>query len=221
MLGKIVAIEGGDGAGKRTTSFAVADQLRGRGLKAAVISFPRYGETVGANVIGDYLAQRLTLAMSPRTLAVYYAIDRFESLEWIHRSQEENDFVIMDRYVGSNVAYQGSKVVASDALACMRWIERLELEQFGVPAPNLSILLRMPVAQAKRLVSMKSTRSYTESVFDLHEADDELQRKIYESYSVLVRESIVSAWMVVEPVVGEVLREPGDIACEIVSALCS
>ena len=55
----LLAIEGADGAGKATVSAAVADLLRGGGRRAEVVSFPRYAETAGGHVLGEYLAGRL------------------------------------------------------------------------------------------------------------------------------------------------------------------
>jgi dTMP kinase len=219
MTGRIVAIEGGDGAGKRTTSEAIVVRLREIGLKADVISFPRYGSTVGANVIGDFLSHRIKASLKPNVLAVFYAADRLQSLGVIERARELHDFVIMDRYVGSNVAYQASKVLPSEMLGTMRWIERLELEIFGIPPPELSVLLRMPVMRAKELVSLKAGRSYTDQVFDRHEADEQLQSKIYDSYSVLIKEGIISPWLDVNPLTNGRLRPPLEIANEILRAL--
>jgi dTMP kinase len=44
----LVAIEGGDGAGKATAAAVVAARLEAMGKRTTVLSFPRYAETPAA-----------------------------------------------------------------------------------------------------------------------------------------------------------------------------
>ncbi|RZM08508.1 MAG: thymidylate kinase, partial [Sphingomonas sp.] len=46
----LLAIEGGDGAGKATAAAEVVAQLVAGGTSATVLSFPRYAETLGGHV---------------------------------------------------------------------------------------------------------------------------------------------------------------------------
>ena len=55
--GKIIAIEGIDGAGKKTQSEMLVEYLKGKGVSAEVLSFPDYNHPLGM-VISDYLHKR-------------------------------------------------------------------------------------------------------------------------------------------------------------------
>jgi dTMP kinase len=219
VTGRIVALEGGDGAGKRTISEALRDRLVADGLRARVISFPRYQDTLGGRAIGEFLAHRVPAPADPRAVAIFYAADRFESKALIQELLDENDFLIVDRYVGSNVAYQAAKAAPEDRQAIVDWIVDLELGCFGLPRPVLSVFVDMPVEVARRLVGKKDTRPYTDRVLDRHEEDLDLQRRVAEAYGRLAADEVVSPWFVVSPLRNGALRLPRDLAEEILSRL--
>ena len=77
----LIAIEGTDGSGKRTQSRLLTERAEQAGLLATTVSFPRYGQTVFAHTITDYLnGSRLDMGLaSARYTALLYAGDRFES----------------------------------------------------------------------------------------------------------------------------------------------
>jgi len=219
VTGRIVAIEGGDGAGKRTIAEALRDRLVAEGLRAKVISFPMYQETLGGRAIGEFLAHRVPAPADPRAVAIFYAADRFESKAFIQELLEENDFLIVDRYVASNVAYQAAKVAPEERQAIADWILDLEFGCFGLPRPLISVFLNMPVEVARGLVGKKDARSYTDRVLDRHEEDLDLQRRVAETYGRLAADEVVSPWLVVSPLRDGALRLPRDLADEILSRL--
>ncbi|RZK98498.1 MAG: thymidylate kinase, partial [Methylobacterium sp.] len=100
----LLAIEGADGAGKATASALVVEQLQAAGRSAAVISFPRYTDTVGGWALGAMLAGTLPRGTSPKAAAVLYALDRMESLDHLMATMAANDVVVFDRYIASNMA---------------------------------------------------------------------------------------------------------------------
>jgi dTMP kinase len=111
-MGIIVAIEGADGVGKNTTSRLLCETLQAAGKTATVIGFPRYGETVAGVTIGRYLAGDMPVPVSPHAAATLYALDRFEWRDQILAAVDTHDVLIFDRYVASNMAYQGARVPA-------------------------------------------------------------------------------------------------------------
>lgn len=215
----LLAIEGADGAGKATAAAEVARQLEASGRRAEVIAFPRYRDTVGGHVLGDFLAGRLPHAMSPRAVATLYALDRFESRELVLAAAARNDVLVFDRYIASNMAYQAAKVAADEAEALMRWIVSLETLQFAMPAPDLSIYLDTPLDVARAQIARKQQRSYTDQTYDAHEADDTLQTRVRAAYATLVESDLLGAWQRVVTGRDGQMRPPADIAAEIVSAL--
>ena len=215
----LLAIEGADGAGKATAAAAVVDALRGAGRTAEVISFPRYTETVGGHVLGDFLAGRLPHAMSPRALATLYALDRFESRDIVLAAAARCDVVVFDRYIASNMAYQAAKVADDEADALTRWIVALETGPFAMPAPDLSIYLDTPLEVARAQIARKRQRSYTDQTYDAHEADDALQRRVRAAYAALVEGDLLGRWQRVATGRDGAMRTPAAIAAEIVGAI--
>lgn len=182
----LIAIEGADGAGKATAAAGLVAGLRDQGRKAEVISFPRYGDTMAGKALGDFLAGRTPPPDHPSALAALYALDRFESRATIARATAENDVVVFDRYVASNVAYQAAKVPAAERGGLVQWIIDLETATFGLPRPDLNVYLDTPPEVARRLMTLKGSRSYTDEALDAHEADERLQMNVRDAYSRLV-----------------------------------
>ena len=213
----LLAIEGGDGAGKATAAAEVAAQLVAGGTSATVLSFPRYAETLGGHVLGEYLGGRLPHAASPRAAAVLYALDRMESAGAIAAAAASHAVVVFDRYIASNMAYQAAQVGAGEADTLMRWIARLECDQFALPIPDLNVYLDTPADVARGLILRKRKRSYTDDALDAYEADDALQVRVRERYEAMVAEELLGGWMRVPTVAHDALRPPRDIAQAIVA----
>ena len=212
----LVAIEGADGAGKATAAGNLRDALVSRGFSATVISFPRYRDTVGGATLGEFLAGRLPMPVTPKAAAVLYGLDRLESVAFVAEAAAANDVVIFDRYIASNMVYQASKVAEDEAAAMMKWIYGLETEAFGVVPPDLSIYLDTPLDEARKLMLLKDKRSYTDDQFDQHEADIALQNAVRRNYAEMARTGLAGPWRVVHTRAGGSLRAPVDIATEIV-----
>jgi dTMP kinase len=214
----LLAIEGADGAGKATVAAATAAALTARGLRADVVSFPRYTATVGGHALGEFLAGRLPLAATPEAAAVLYALDRFESKSFLAEVADANDVIVFDRYIASNIVYQAAKVAPERAAALTDWIVALETRQFGLPLPDLSIYLDTPLAVSRRLIAQKAQRSYTDRTFDENEADDSLQRRVREGYEALAAGGALGRWQRVPTLAGDTLRPPADLAAAVVAA---
>jgi dTMP kinase len=212
----LVAIEGADGAGKATAASNVRDALVEKGLSVSVISFPRYMDTVGGVVLGEFLSGRMPVPVTAKAAAVLYGLDRLESVSFVAQTAATNDVVIFDRYIASNMVYQASKVAPEDATNLMQWIFRLETEMFGVIPPNLSIYLDTPIEKARELMLLKSRRSYTDRQYDEHEADNVLQRNVRQNYANIASAGLAGPWRVVHTVQSGRLRPSQEIASEIV-----
>lgn len=214
-MGIIVAIEGADGVGKNTSSRLLRETLEATGKRAAVIGFPRYGETVGGVTIGRYLAGDMPVPVTPRAAATLYALDRFEWRDHILAAAEAHDVLIFDRYVASNMAYQGARVAPEESRALMEWILALETGQFGLPRPALSIYLDTPWELARELILQKARRSYTDRSYDEYEADIALQQRVRANYESIVAADLLGPWRVVHASSGGAMRDPAGIVAEI------
>jgi dTMP kinase len=170
--GKLIALEGIDGSGKRTQLDLLAQELDARGLPALRISFPRYesffGKLVGHYLNGDFGPLG---ALDPRLSALLYAGDRLEAKPEIETALSSGKIVLADRYIGSNMAHQSARVPQEQREEFFRWLKRLEYGLYALPAEDLVVYLRVPVAEAHRLVELKSARAYTSLKRDIQEAD--------------------------------------------------
>jgi dTMP kinase len=215
----LLAVEGADGAGKATAAENICQIFSDRGVKATIISFPRYRETVGGFALGEFLSGRMPVPTTPYCAAVLYALDRFESREMIEEAYRSSEIIIFDRYIASNIAYQAAKVAPHDAPSMMRWIISLETQVFTLPIPDLNIYLNTPLEIAMQLIVKKHRRLYTGLSFDEHERDLELQRRVRENYLELVRQECLSPWEIVTTVSAGILRQPVEIASQIVNTV--
>jgi dTMP kinase len=170
--GKLIAIEGIDGSGKRTQLDLLANALEARGLDTFRISFPRYesfyGKLVGRYLNGDFGALD---AVDPHLSALLYAGDRMEAKAEIEAALSAGKIVLADRYIGSNMAHQSARVPPEQREEFFAWLKRLEYGLYMLPVEDLGVYLRVPVQEAHRLVGLKSARAYTSLKRDIHEED--------------------------------------------------
>jgi dTMP kinase len=185
-LSYLVAIEGIDGAGKGTQARALVEQLARLHMMAGSMSFPQYSETMAGGLIGSYLNGEFGSSVNPKVATLLYAVDRYESRGRLRDQLDDNDVVVIDRYVGSNMAYQGARIHPRERVAEFRdWAQELEFDVFRLPRPSLTILIDMPVDAAAKLVASKPPRSYTGLAADVHEADEIYMERVRREYLLL------------------------------------
>jgi len=104
--GKLITIEGLDGAGKSTLARALAESLRARSLRIELLREPGGVETSERI---RALVKDPQLAVAPRTEALLYAAARAQLVEQrLTPLLREGTTVLLDRYVDSSLAYQGA-----------------------------------------------------------------------------------------------------------------
>src|SRR5713101_7030736 len=141
--GKLIALEGIDGSGKRTQLDRLAHALEARGLSITRISFPRYdssfGKLAGRYLNGDFGPLE---SVDPHLSAVLYAGDRFEAKGESESNLAAGKIVLSDRYTGSNLAHQTERVPRSQRDECPAWLKRLEYSIYALPVEDLVVYLR-------------------------------------------------------------------------------
>jgi dTMP kinase len=211
----LIAIEGIDGSGKGTQARLLHQRLERSGVRAALLAFPRYDDTLFGKAIGQFLNGKFgTLdAVHPFLAALLYAGDRFESRDVLQAALAEHEIVVLDRYVASNLAHQGAKRSDAERRELLALIEQIEYEIYRLPRPDLAVLLDVPVAQAQKLVASKSQRTYTDRKADLQEADALYLQKVREVYLELAAKS--DDWYRLVSLRDGQLRSVDDIADEL------
>jgi dTMP kinase len=221
-MGVLIAIEGIDGAGKGTQSARLVHALRERGLRADSLQFPRYAATTFGRSIADFLNGRFGAleAVHPQLASVLYAGDRFESRELLLQLLHANDVLVLDRYVGSNLAHQAAKLSGTERAALMEWIEQMEFGVFQLPRPQLTIVIDMSSQMSRELVARKGARDYTQHQADLHESDLPYLEKVRRCYLALSHSRL--DWRTVHGLEEDgLLRTIDDVAADILHQVLS
>src|SRR5260370_11589433 len=166
--GKLIAIEGIDGSGKRTQVELLTLPLKARGYSVYSTGFPQYDSWFG-KMVGQFLNGDLGRleSVDPHFTALLYAGDRFEAKPQLEAALNSGQIVLVDRYIGSNLAHQTARVLPPKRSEFLEWIEHLEYRIYGLPRESLILYLRVPPREAQRLVERKSARTYTSAQKDL------------------------------------------------------
>lgn len=174
LRGKLIVIDGTDGSGKATQTAILARALRREGYRVVIEDFPQYGKKSAGPVEG-YLngSYGPAHALGPYLPSIFYAVDRFSASARIQKNLARGRIVICNRYVTANLAHQGGKIADRQKRnRFFRWVFDLEYRLFGIPRPDLNLILHMPAAVAQKLVDKKATRTYLGGKKrDVHERD--------------------------------------------------
>ena len=106
--GRLIAFEGGEGAGKSTQAERLAHYLRSTGREAVLTREP--GGTEGAEAIRDLLLHRTPAGgWTAEAEALLFAAARADHVTRLIRpALQRGAWVVCDRFIGSTFAYQGA-----------------------------------------------------------------------------------------------------------------
>lgn len=181
--GLFIVIEGVDGSGKSTQFARLRERLGRAGYETAVFKFPQYDQAssyfVRAYLDGHYGEVG---DVGPYTSSLFYALDRYEAAPRIKEALAAGKIVLIDRYVGSNMAHQGTKFShAEERRGYFIWLDNLEFEMLRIPRPDANIVLRVPGEVAHGLISDRADAA-SESGQDIHEKNLDHLKKTVEVY---------------------------------------
>ncbi|MBE9376352.1 dTMP kinase [Saccharopolyspora sp. HNM0983] len=197
-MGRLIVIEGLDGAGKRTLADGIEAQLANRGCAVSRAAFPRYADDVHAELVAEALrGGHGDLGRSVYGMAVLYALDRRDAAADLRTQLAANDVVLLDRYVASNAAYGAAREHEDAAGRFVEWVRELEVDRFAAPRPQLQILLRVPTRVAAERAAHRE-RTETGRERDSFESDDALQQRCGRVYAELADRNWWSPWVVLD-----------------------
>jgi len=162
--GKLIAIEGTDASGKNTQTKLLYERLIEEGFPVVRDTFPRYstptGKIVGGPLLGkfeickSFFSEEGAGNVPAKVASAYYAADRRYNLPFINATLNSGKYLILDRYVESNMGHQGGKISNPEKrLEFFKWLEKLEYEMFELPRPDLTIFLYIPFEKGIELKS--------------------------------------------------------------------
>jgi dTMP kinase len=143
--GRLITIEGLDGAGKSTLANALADELRVQTGLPRVELLREPGGVETSERIRE-LVKDPSLTVSPRTEALLYAAARAQLVEeLLEPLLDGGSVVLLDRFVDSSLAYQGAG--RHLGIEAVREINRFAT---GGLVADRTLLLRLDLASGRR-----------------------------------------------------------------------
>ena len=167
--GKFFAFEGIDGSGKSTQTKLLVEKLLREGYTVKTIDFPQYGKK-SAGPVEEYLAGKYGNEVGPHAASAFFAVDRYDLSFQLRGWLSQGYVVVADRYVGSNMGHQGSKIASPQARKeFFQWLYKLEYGIFHIPKPTVSFFLNIPAKIAQELCENPERRKTKKK--DIHERD--------------------------------------------------
>lgn len=188
---KLIVLEGLDGSGKSTQVKLIKNYFKDNSIKYEYIHFPIYGNNEASDVIAAFLRGEYgdVDEVNPIFVANIYAMDRYLYLPTLQKQMYENDVILMDRYVFSNMAYQGAKYNNETQSQIIRdWINEYEFGFLELPYPDLNIFFDVPLPAIEQRLKEKregDDREYLKGKEDIHEKDMNFQSKVRDNYLAL------------------------------------
>lgn len=171
-MGKLIILEGTDGAGKSTQFQRLAEHLEADGIAFRRLVFPQYQEESSA-LIRMYL--RGEFGSKPDDVNAYaastfFAVDRYASYKKSWQSMyEAGGLLIADRYTTSNIVHQASKLPEAERDEFIDWLEEFEFDRLGLPRPDLVVYLDVSTAICETMMRKREASTHTHA--DIHELD--------------------------------------------------
>jgi dTMP kinase len=176
--GKLIVIDGTDGAGKATQAALLIKRLQKNKIPAEGLDFPQY-KTLFGQLVARYLKNEFG-RLNPYIASVLYAANRLEFKDKILSWLKTGKTVVLNRYVSSNQIHQAANIAnRAERERFVKWISEMEYDNMGLPKPDLVIFLNIDPVVAHRLVAQKDARSrkYASGAkYDVLEADLDHQR---------------------------------------------
>lgn len=217
--GKFIVIEGTDGSGKATQVGLFADFLKKRKMKFKVADFPQY-DNFSSAFVAKYLRGEYGSAeeVGPYRGSIFYAIDRYDKSFDIKKWLNDGKIVLSNRYVSANMGHQAGKINDKKARDnFLQWLHNLEYGIFGIPKPDITILLYVSPEVGQALVDNKAARKYIKGKKrDIHEADLNHLKKAAEAYLYVAKKY---KWIVIDCAPNGKMRTRENIHKEIVQKL--
>lgn len=184
-MGTLIVIDGLDGSGKNTQSTLLYERLLKEGKRAYLVSFPNY-ESPACNPVKMYLDGEFGSdpeAVGSYAASTFFAVDRFASfrLNW-KKEYDEGAIIIANRYTTANAIHQLTKLDEAEHDAFLEWLYDFEFVKLGLPAPDLTLLLKVPVEKSLELIDHRGEKK------DIHENREHLKK------AALAAEKCAAAW---------------------------
>ena len=140
MTGRLITLEGGEGAGKSTVMDAVRERLLARRIEVVVTREP--GGTVLGEAVRDIVLDPARRNLCAETELLLMFASRAQLVrELIRPALDAGQWVLSDRFTDASYAYQGAGRGQPEQRIA-------DLERWAAPIkPDLTLLLDLPIAE--------------------------------------------------------------------------
>ena len=172
--GRLLVLEGLDGAGTTTQVQRIAAALRVQGRRVLTTREPSdgpIGQLIRQALVGRLGLPRGLGPLSEETLALLFAADRRDHIDAeVAPALARGEWVVCDRYLLSSLAYQGVPL-------SMDWVSELNAR---IPAPDLTLFLAVDFHTASQ---RRRKRGGSPELFEA----DARQKKVARAYEQAIR----------------------------------
>lgn len=182
MKNKLIVIDGCDCSGKATQAKLLYERLLKEKNNTKLISFPFYNKQYSI-FTKEYLNGKYGVNpndVSCKKASLFYAMDRYGSYmdEW--KDYYENNLIICDRYVTSNMIHQACKLDdIKEKNIFLDWLYDLEYNILELPKPDMVIFLDVLPEVSKELNENRLNKINNSNIKDIHEQDLDYLKKSY------------------------------------------
>jgi len=173
MAGRLIVLEGLDGAGTTSQAKRLVETLGAKGIDAHLTREPSdgpIGRLIREMLVGQHAIPGTALSQS--TFGALFAADRLDHIQReVQPALDRGAIVISDRWYHSSLAYQGTG-------ADRDWIGKLN-ERALVPDLTIYLKVRPDVAAARRVAAGR-----TQELFE----DIRMQEEVDAGYTATFRE---------------------------------
>lgn len=166
LLSMLLVIEGIDGCGKGTQA-----DLLCKKLDCKLFKYP----TTKFSMLNDYLEKKVNL--DPRSLFLLFLSDIMNEQEQVAEALDSHEFVILDRYVFSTIAYEKQGIEFEQG-------EKI-IDTLGFMKPDNVILLDIPA-------EVSQDRKQKQKQLDRYEEDISYLRIVRENFLRLKKERFLT-----------------------------
>lgn len=192
--GKIIVFEGLDYSFKEYNSKRLYEYIKENITeKVILLSFPNY-ESNSSYFVNEYLQGNYgeCSKVDERECTLFYAMDRYDTImkNNVHQLLEDGYYIVMDRYIGSNLIFQTAKIfnrnkkivrhydigkadeIIEDYIDnYISWALELELQILQLPKWDTVIYMNMPLRVSYPLMKERDLKNGKEE--DGHESNKE------------------------------------------------
>ncbi|OGI15318.1 dTMP kinase [Candidatus Micrarchaeota archaeon RBG_16_49_10] len=178
----IIALEGIDGAGKKTQIDLIMKHLKRSKTPFLVLKTPDYSTPVG-KAIRKYLDGELRL--EPEEAFALYAADVLMMAREFSEAKKKSKVILLDRYITSTVAYQCGR-----GLPFKKAVDMVGLLGF----PKIDKIIYIDISPE---TSFRRKKKEKKSL-DIHEKDREYLAKVRRFYLREVKEGFIGEWAIID-----------------------